>query len=87
MTPFRFQEIREFVSHANNGVVWGGGLCRLAVSNGGRATTVGRAVNRPAHIRISFDNGAGQFITYELNDGWTYKFCRDASGNLDLYND
>jgi hypothetical protein len=70
-------------SVACNGSPWS----NLTVSNGGRRTTVGRAVNRPAHIRISFDNGAGRLITYDLNDGWTYKFGRDASGNLDLYND
>ena len=64
----------------------GGPWSTATVFDGGQVATSATAVNTPANIRISFDNGAGQTNTYDVYDGWTYKFGRDANGNLDLYN-
>jgi len=64
----------------------GGPWSDATVFDGGQVQTSYTAENRPAQIKISFDNGAGQTHTYDVYDGWTYKFGRDANGNLDLYN-
>jgi hypothetical protein len=65
-----------------NGGPWSAG----SVPDGGQVDTTGSGVN-VAQIQISFDNGAGQTLSYNVIDGTSYHFAHDSNGNLDLFAD